>query len=72
MQIRVSEGLLPVHGDRVQLQQVILNLILNAIEAMSSVVVDARWLLISADQSETGGVFVAVRDSGRGIEPEGS
>ena len=37
VQTRLSEGLLPTHGDRVQLQQVVLNLILNAVEAMGSV-----------------------------------
>jgi len=47
-------------------------LILNAIEAMSSVVVNAQGLLMSTEQSETGGILVAVRDSGLGIEPEGS
>ena len=70
IQTRLCEGLPPVRGDRVQLQQVILNLILNAIEAMSSVVVEARGLSISAEQSKTGGILVAVRDSGPGIEPE--
>jgi signal transduction histidine kinase/ligand-binding sensor domain-containing protein len=66
---RLADGLLPVQGDRVQLQQVVLNLILNAVEAMSSVEVGARELLISTDQDHTG-VLVAVRDSGPGIDPE--
>jgi C4-dicarboxylate-specific signal transduction histidine kinase len=70
VQTRLTEGLFPVQGDRVQLQQVVLNLILNAVEAMSSVAAGARELLISTEQSETGGVLVAVRDSGPGIEPE--
>ena len=42
VQTRLSEGALPVEGDRVQLQQVVLNLILNAVEAMSSVETGAR------------------------------
>jgi C4-dicarboxylate-specific signal transduction histidine kinase len=67
---RVTEGLLPVQEDRVQLQQVILNLILNATEAMSAVDEGARELLISTEQSQTNGVLVAVRDSGPGIDPE--
>ncbi len=70
IQTRLSEGLAPVEGDRVQLQQVILNLILNAAEAMSAVDEGARELLISSEQSRTNGVLVAVRDSGPGIDPE--
>jgi C4-dicarboxylate-specific signal transduction histidine kinase len=58
-----------VRGDRVQLQQVIMNLILNAVEAMSSVEEGARELSISAEPSETG-VLVTVRDSGPGIDSE--
>jgi PAS domain S-box-containing protein len=67
---RLAEALFPVQGDRVQLQQVALNLILNAIEAMSSVEAGARELLISSEQSQTNGALVAVRDSGPGIDPE--
>jgi signal transduction histidine kinase len=62
------DGLAPVQGDRVQLQQVVLNLILNAVEAMGSVETGARELLISTEQDSTG-VLVAVRDSGPGIDP---
>jgi C4-dicarboxylate-specific signal transduction histidine kinase len=60
VQTRLTEGLAPVEGDRVQLQQVILNLILNAAEAMSAVDEGARELLISTEQSRTTGVHVAV------------
>jgi PAS domain S-box-containing protein len=67
---RLAEGLPPVQGDRVQLQQVVLNLILNAVEAMSSVEAGARELSISAEQSRTNGVVVAVRDSGPGIDSD--
>jgi signal transduction histidine kinase len=70
VQTRLTEGLPPVEGDRVQLQQVILNLILNAVEAVSSVDEGARELLISTAQSQINGVLVAVRDSGPGIDPE--
>jgi PAS domain S-box-containing protein len=70
VQTRLMEGLTPVEGDRVQLQQVILNLALNAAEAMSAVDEGTRELLISTEQTRTNGVFVAVRDSGPGINPE--
>jgi C4-dicarboxylate-specific signal transduction histidine kinase len=66
---RLTEGLFPVQGDRVQLQQVVLNLILNAVEAMSSVEAGPRELVISAEQNQTNGVHLAVRDSGPGIDP---
>ena len=66
----LTEGALPVEGDRVQLQQVVLNLILNAVEAMGSVQERPRELSISTEQSQTSGVLVAVRDSGPGIDPE--
>ena len=68
VQTRLSEGLFPVHGDRVQLQQVVLNLLLNAVEAMGSTEARARELLISTEQDHRG-VLVAVRDSGPGLDP---
>jgi PAS domain S-box-containing protein len=63
---QLAEGLPPVLGDRVQLQQVLLNLIINAIEAMRDV--DERELLISS-RNEPDGVSVEVRDSGPGFTP---
>jgi len=51
----------------VQLQPVVLNLILNAVEAMGSVEEGARELSISTRQDQTGDILVAVQDSGRGI-----
>jgi PAS domain S-box-containing protein len=68
VQTRLADRLSPVHGDRVQLQQVVLNLVLNAVEAMGSIEAGARELLISTEQDQTG-VLVAVRDSGPGIDP---
>jgi len=68
VEMRLADGLSLVAGDRVQLQQVLLNLILNAVEAMGSVEAGARELLISTEQDRTG-VLVAVRDSGPGIDP---
>ena len=51
------------------MQQVLLNLVLNAVEAMNAVDKGARELLISSEQSQKNGVLVAVRDSGPGIDP---
>jgi hypothetical protein len=65
---RLTERPLIVEGDCVQLQQVALNLILNAIEAMSSVRTGARDLLISTERTQPDEVLVAVRDSGPGID----
>jgi C4-dicarboxylate-specific signal transduction histidine kinase len=70
VQTHFTEGLLPIQGDRVQLQQVVLNLGLNAVDAMSSVEAEPRELVISTEQNQTNGVRVAVRDSGPGIDPE--
>jgi PAS domain S-box-containing protein len=69
VQTRLAEGLFSVLGDRVQLQQVLLNLILNAAEAMGSMDEGVRELLISSEE-DGAGVVVAVRDSGPGIDPE--
>jgi C4-dicarboxylate-specific signal transduction histidine kinase len=63
---QLAEGLPPVQGDRVQLQQVLLNLIINAIEAMRDVGEEERELLISS-RNEPDGVSVEVRDSGPGF-----
>jgi PAS domain S-box-containing protein len=68
VQTRFAEGLCAVEGDPVQLQQVVLNLILNAVEAMGSVEAGARDLLISSEEAPAG-ILVAVRDSGPGIDP---
>jgi PAS domain S-box-containing protein len=68
VQTRLADQLPPVHGDRVQLQQVVLNLFLNAAEAMGSVEAGVRELSISTGQ-DVAGVLVAVRDSGPGIDP---
>ena len=69
VQTQLSEGLPRIHGDKVQLQQVILNLIINAVEAMSSVPEGSRELLIGT-RKDVGGVVVVVQDSGPGLSPE--
>ena len=56
-------------GDRVQLQQVIINLLINAIQAMAGVNGRARELLVRSSLNEADSVVVAVRDSGEGLDP---
>jgi signal transduction histidine kinase len=63
------EGALPVEGNPVQLQQVVLNMILNGVEAVGSVH-GPRELSISTLQIRTNGVLVAVRDTGPGVDVE--
>ncbi len=58
----------PVLGDRVQLQQLILNLVMNGIEATASVADRPRELLVRSRQDEPDHVLVAVRDTGVGID----
>jgi len=70
VEARLAEGLPPVHGDRVQLQQVMLNLIINAIEAMSDVGEGTRELRIETAKSGSDSVAVAVQDSGPGLGSE--
>ena len=69
VETQLAEGLPLIQGDRVQLQQVILNLIINAVEAMSGVSEGARELLISTAKAASDGAVVAVRDSGPGLAP---
>ena len=67
---RMAEDLPLVTGDRVQLQQLMLNLIMNAVEAMSEVHDRRRQIVITAGRGEGGEVLVAVQDSGVGLDPE--
>ncbi len=71
LQSQLANGLPLVQGDRIQLQQVMLNLIVNAIEAMSSTSEGSRELLISTGKDGSDAVLVVVRDSGPGLDPEG-
>jgi signal transduction histidine kinase len=63
------EGLPFLEGDRVELQQVILNLSINAIEAMSGVGEGPRELLIKTAEADSDAVLVSVQDSGPGLDP---
>jgi signal transduction histidine kinase len=65
--MQLSEGLPHILGDRIQLQQVMLNLIMNAIEAMSEVSKGPRELLISTGNADSDNVLVTVSDSGPGL-----
>ena len=67
---QLAEGLPLIQGDRVQLQQVILNLILSAVQAMSGVSEKSRELLVSTEQEASGAVLVTMQDSGPGLHPE--
>lgn len=70
LQMELGQLLPSVHGDRVQLQQVMLNLILNAIEAMNGVDDEERALIIRTESSFPGELQVSVCDSGPGVAPE--
>jgi PAS domain S-box-containing protein len=59
----------PVMGDRIQLQQVLLNLTMNGVEAMKGVTERARELSISSTLAEPSSVLVAVEDTGTGLDP---
>jgi C4-dicarboxylate-specific signal transduction histidine kinase len=65
----LGEGLPLIEGDRVQLQQVVLNLIVNAVQAMGTVAEGPRELFITTARAEPDGVLVAVKDSGPGLAP---
>src|SRR5260370_28898811 len=68
----LADDLPPVTGDRVQLQQVILNLLLNASDAMSSVDDRPRQLVIRTEIDESDRVRLTVQDTGVGFEPQGA
>jgi PAS domain S-box-containing protein len=70
LRTELATTLPPVHGDRVQLQQVILNLVMNGIEAMRDVVDRPRELLIRSRPSESRHVLLAVEDRGMGLDEQ--
>jgi PAS domain S-box-containing protein len=69
LQTELAKNLPLIRGDRIQLQQIVLNLIMNAIEAMSDASKGSRDLLISTAEDISNGVLVTVRDSGPGLNP---
>jgi PAS domain S-box-containing protein len=70
LETQLATGLPLIEGDRIQLQQVVLNLILNAVEAMSSMDEGAREMKISTARENSSSVLVSVRDSGPGLDPQ--
>jgi PAS domain S-box-containing protein len=70
LEAQLSEGLPPVQGDRVQLEQVLLNLIVNAIEAMSEIKERPRQMTIVSCTEGPDVLRIEVRDSGTGLDPE--
>jgi C4-dicarboxylate-specific signal transduction histidine kinase len=67
VETQLAQGLPLIEADRIQLQQVVLNVIVNAIQAMSGSAGDMRNLNISTENTESEGVLVAVQDSGPGL-----
>src|SRR5262249_3815684 len=70
LKLDLADRLPPVVGNRIQLQQVILNLTTNAADAMERVARDLRELVIRSSGDAVGTVAVAVRDAGVGIDPK--
>lgn len=69
LQLVLAPALPALHGDGVQLQQVVLNLLTNAMDAMEDVPVGQRWLWVRTSAPSPGQVEMSVQDSGGGIEP---
>jgi signal transduction histidine kinase len=65
----MRDGLPTVTADRVQMQQVLLNSIINAIEAMSSITNRERVLMVRSEEFESDHVLITLQDSGTGIDP---
>jgi PAS domain S-box-containing protein len=70
LRLELASELPPLLGDRVQLQQVLINLVINGIQAMADIGDEPRELLIESRRHKEGYVVVAVQDSGTGIDPE--
>jgi PAS domain S-box-containing protein len=69
VRLALREGLPSITGDRVQLQQVVLNLVMNAVEAMASVTDRERVLAITSQRPDDGSTILTVEDSGLGLDP---
>jgi PAS domain S-box-containing protein len=69
LRTELASGERPILGDHVQLQQVVLNLIINGVEAMKGVTDRTRELTISSRLAEPNSMLVAVQDTGTGLDP---
>jgi signal transduction histidine kinase len=72
LRLKLATGLPPLLGDRVQLQQVIINLVMNGLQSMNANGNAPRELTIESRQDDDGHLVVEVQDTGTGIEPENS
>lgn len=70
IRLEFASGLPPVRGDRIQLQQVIVNLAVNGMEAMTSVQDRERVLIVRTQRDQSDRISVAVADAGVGVRPE--
>jgi signal transduction histidine kinase len=70
LQTQFTKGLPKIVGDRVQLQQVVLNLIVNALQAISGVGDDTRQVLVTTKKAEPNAVYLGVQDTGPGVTEE--
>jgi signal transduction histidine kinase len=68
--MELTAGLAPILGDRIQLQQVMLNLIINGIESLTTITDRPRTLHIRSKIHEPGSVIVSVQDAGAGLDPK--
>ncbi len=70
VELQLQEGLPPLLADQSQLQQVILNLLLNALDALEGVAPEARRIVVKVAQDTAGAIRLGVEDSGRGLTPD--
>jgi C4-dicarboxylate-specific signal transduction histidine kinase len=70
LQTEFTRGLPKIVGDRVQLQQVVLNLIVNALQAISGVSDDARQVLVTTKKAQPNAVYLGVQDTGPGVDEQ--
>ncbi|MBN1817163.1 MAG: GHKL domain-containing protein, partial [Sedimentisphaerales bacterium] len=70
LEVEIEEAIPPVAGDRIQIQQVILNLILNSIEALLNIKTGSRSILVRAHRQDAQTVTFSVKDNGPGINAD--